>query len=97
MRFKNSRYCAGLQTLDCRRPKAIDDVSMSINFDRIVKSPKPVTPKAGVHNQLKILDCGLRHNDDYDEIRFFTSASTFINNFMRGLNGKNRIHRNTTL
>jgi len=47
-----------------------------MNIDKLVKIHRPVTPaKAGVHNQLKILDCGLRHNDDYDNIRLFTRLS----------------------
>ena len=55
-----------------RRNSGILISSSSLNNDKLVKSPKPVTlVKAGVHNQLKILDCGLRRNDDYDKKSVF--------------------------
>ncbi len=42
------------------------------NVDGLVKSPNPVTPaKAGVQKLLKLLDSGLRRNDDLGEIQTF--------------------------
>ena len=42
------------------------------NTDNLVKSPNPVTPaKAGVQKLLKLLDSGLRRNDDLREIQTF--------------------------
>jgi hypothetical protein len=44
----------------------------NLKQDNLVKSPTPVTPaNAGVQKLLKLLDSGLRRNDDLREIQTF--------------------------
>jgi hypothetical protein len=50
-----------------------------LSFDNLVKSPTPVTPaNAGVQKLLKLLDSGLRRNDDLREIQTFYESISFV-------------------
>jgi hypothetical protein len=47
-------------------------------FDILVKSPTPVTPaNAGVQKLLKLLDSGVRRNDDLRKIQTFYETILF--------------------